>query len=158
MSQNQNNSNKQQLNPSYNMNLNAKEYVPKQSQNSGSIQFNLGANEYVPKKQFQNHQSNFYGNQNQFYNNNNYQRNPNPYNYNQEFNDNFQKMNISNQPNPTKQTYKANEDFGEESDEESWYPKYKDCECCKGFVYKCKGEACSHLKFCVCKIQEECDL
>jgi hypothetical protein len=25
-------------------------------------------------------------------------------------------------------------------------------------VYKCKGEACSHLKFCVCKIQEECDL
>jgi len=50
------------------------------------------------------------------------------------------------------------EDFGEESDEESWYPKYKDCECCKGFVYKCKGEACSHLKFCVCKIAEECDL
>jgi hypothetical protein len=45
----------------------------------------------------------------------------------------------------------------EESDEERWVPKYRDCECCKGFVYKCSGTACVNMGACYCKMQEECD-
>lgn len=45
----------------------------------------------------------------------------------------------------------------EESDEDKWFPKYKDCECCKGFVYKCSGVACANMDMCYCKMKEECD-
>ena len=40
-------------------------------------------------------------------------------------------------------------------DEDKWLPKYKDCECCHGFVYKCSGEACSALGQCYCKMKDE---
>ena len=40
-------------------------------------------------------------------------------------------------------------------DEDKWIPKYKDCECCSGFVYKCKGEACSSLGECYCKMKDD---
>ncbi len=50
------------------------------------------------------------------------------------------------------------EEMGEEeSDEERWYPKFSKCECCKGFVYKCKGVACENLGMCYCKMTEDCD-
>ena len=52
------------------------------------------------------------------------------------------------------------DEMGEESDsadEDKWYPKYKDCECCKGFVYKCKGDACQSLGQCYCKMKDDCD-
>ena len=42
-------------------------------------------------------------------------------------------------------------------DEDKWLPKYKDCECCHGFVYKCKGEACSALGQCYCKMKDDVD-
>ena len=42
-------------------------------------------------------------------------------------------------------------------DEDKWIPKYKDCECCSGFVYKCKGEACSSLGECYCKMKDDVD-
>lgn len=45
----------------------------------------------------------------------------------------------------------------EESDDEKWFPKYKDCECCKGFIYKCKGNACINMGVCYCKMKDECD-
>jgi len=45
----------------------------------------------------------------------------------------------------------------EESDDEKWFPKFKDCDCCKGFVYKCKGNACQYLGACYCKVKNECD-
>jgi len=45
----------------------------------------------------------------------------------------------------------------EESDDEKWFPKFKDCECCKGFVYKCKGNACQYLGACYCKVKNECE-
>ena len=45
----------------------------------------------------------------------------------------------------------------EESDDEKWFPKYKDCECCKGFIYKCKGDACINMGTCFCKMKDECD-
>jgi hypothetical protein len=50
-----------------------------------------------------------------------------------------------------------NEELEEESDDEKWMPKYKDCECCKGYVYKCKGTACVNMGTCYCKMREECD-
>ncbi len=40
-------------------------------------------------------------------------------------------------------------------DEDKWYPKYKDCECCHGFVYKCPGESCKNLGQCYCKMKDE---
>lgn len=45
----------------------------------------------------------------------------------------------------------------EESDEDKWFPKYKDCECCNGFVFKCTGAACKNMNMCYCKMKEECD-
>ncbi len=45
----------------------------------------------------------------------------------------------------------------EESDDEKWFPKFKDCDCCKGFVYKCAGVACVNMGTCYCKMKEECD-
>lgn len=54
----------------------------------------------------------------------------------------------------------ANEQFGaedDESDDEKWYPKYKDCSCCKGYVYKCTGDVCNSLGSCFCKAQEDYD-
>ena len=45
----------------------------------------------------------------------------------------------------------------DESDDEKWFPKFKDCECCKGFVYKCTGVACVNMGTCYCKMKEECD-
>lgn len=45
----------------------------------------------------------------------------------------------------------------DESDDEKWFPKYKDCECCKGFIYKCTGVACVNMGTCYCKMKEECD-
>jgi len=45
----------------------------------------------------------------------------------------------------------------EESDDEKWFPKYRECECCKGFIYKCTGSACVNMGACFCKMKDECD-
>ena len=45
----------------------------------------------------------------------------------------------------------------ESEDEDKWFPKYKDCECCQGFVFKCKGQTCADLGQCYCKMKDECD-
>ena len=42
-------------------------------------------------------------------------------------------------------------------DEDMWLPRYKDCECCKGFVFKCNGKTCADLGQCYCKMKDECD-
>ena len=42
-------------------------------------------------------------------------------------------------------------------DEDKWFPKYKDCECCHGFVYKCPGESCKNLGQCYCIMKDEVD-
>jgi hypothetical protein len=43
----------------------------------------------------------------------------------------------------------------DESDDDKWFPKYKDCTCCKGYVYKCEGDVCKSLGSCFCKAQED---
>ncbi len=45
----------------------------------------------------------------------------------------------------------------DETDKEIWYPKYQNCECCEGFVYKCKGPACLNMAVCYCKVTDECN-
>lgn len=45
----------------------------------------------------------------------------------------------------------------EESDEDKWFPQYKDCYCCKGLIYKCEGEVCKNLGVCFCKAKEDYD-
>ena len=45
----------------------------------------------------------------------------------------------------------------EESDEDKWFPKYKDCSCCNGYIYKCSGDVCTSLGVCFCKAQEDYD-
>ena len=52
---------------------------------------------------------------------------------------------------------KLENDSDDSADEDKWLPKYKDCECCHGFVYKCKGEACSALGQCYCKMKDDVD-
>ena len=51
-----------------------------------------------------------------------------------------------------------NDNDSDSADEDKWLPKYKDCECCHGFVYKCKGEACSALGQCYCKMKDDVDI
>ena len=48
-------------------------------------------------------------------------------------------------------------EYVESEDEDNWFPKYKDCPCCYGFVYKCKGEACFSLGECYCKMKDDID-
>ena len=42
-------------------------------------------------------------------------------------------------------------------DEDKWFPKYKDCPCCKGFVFKCSGVSCQSLGQCYCKMKDDCE-
>lgn len=48
-------------------------------------------------------------------------------------------------------------DDDDESDEDKWFPKFKDCTCCQGYIYKCSGDVCSSLGVCFCKAQEDYD-
>ncbi len=48
-------------------------------------------------------------------------------------------------------------DDDEESDEDKWFPKFKDCTCCEGYIYKCSGDVCKSLGVCFCKAQEDYD-
>ena len=52
-----------------------------------------------------------------------------------------------------KEMKKENENNSD--DEDKWIPKYKDCPCCYGFVYKCKGDTCASLGQCFCKMKDD---
>ncbi len=140
-------------------NVNAKKYVPKgkrnenisdnnNSENSnkfGDIKFNLNANEYKPKF-LQNNQ-----NMNHFSMNENF--NDEDFNFNDDDNDEefdmIMKDIINNEIEEDEQS--------DESDVDKWYPKYKNCGCCKGYVNKCSGNSCLNLGSCICKMQDDCD-
>eukprot|EP00164_Ancoracysta_twista_P000602 GFYU01000796.1.p1 GENE.GFYU01000796.1~~GFYU01000796.1.p1 ORF type:complete len:187 (+),score=34.38 GFYU01000796.1:46-561(+) len=34
--------------------------------------------------------------------------------------------------------------------ENEWFPPAKDCDCCKGYIYGCKGSECLQIKHCTC--------
>ena len=46
----------------------------------------------------------------------------------------------------------------DETDKEIYIPKYQNCECCEGFVYKCKGIACESMDSCYCKFTAEMEM
>ena len=51
----------------------------------------------------------------------------------------------------------ANNNDSDEEDENKCYSKYKDCKCCKGYIYKCNGETCKSLGQCYCKMSDDCE-
>jgi hypothetical protein len=39
--------------------------------------------------------------------------------------------------------------------ENEWFPKYRDCSCCKGYIYGCKDSTCAQLGVCGCAASED---
>ncbi len=137
-----------------NFNPNAKNWVPKKKRaedskgeniqkgsndNIEKLNFNLSANEYTPKAN----------------NSNDIQKEFDEMEINEEFEEDEDIEN--DELNMIMRDIIDNEDIDEESDDEKWFPKFRDCECCKGFVYKCNGEACANLGECYCKMRADCD-
>ena len=46
-------------------------------------------------------------------------------------------------------------DSEEDEEKDEWIPKYKDCPCCYGFVFNCKGDTCASLGQCYCKMKDD---
>jgi hypothetical protein len=93
-----------------------------------NLTLNKTANDYIPKNK----------NKNNADNNNNHNNNS------------FNSINSKN--------YSGLDDeliANDETDREIWIPKYRNCECCEGFVYKCKGIACESMGCCYCKFTDE---
>ena len=112
------------------LNKNAKEYIPTKNRLPKKLDFNLDAKEYKPKEKV-------------------------------EVNDNEEEevqekmdMIVKDMAEDAVMEELGNE---ESEDEDVWLQKYKDCQCCQGFVYKCKGETCSSLGQCYCKMKDDCE-
>ena len=43
----------------------------------------------------------------------------------------------------------------ESDDEDKWIPDYRNCACCHGYVYKCKGKTCISMGQCYCKMKDD---
>jgi len=147
-----------------NLNVNAKNYLPKSkravqiatefkesSNNVGRLEFNLNATEYNPKISSQLEQEFKKDMENLNVNDEDEEEDDDDYG-GDEF-DMIMKDIINNEV--MEEIVDVDDD--DESDDEKWFPKYKDCECCKGFVYKCNGVACVNMGTCYCKMKEECD-
>lgn len=121
--------------PNISFNINAKEFVPKfKKAEEEKVKLNLNAKEYVPKftKEEDFNEDDYIGEE-----------------YERDEDDMIMHDILQNE---------EIEDFDDnESDDEKWFPQYKDCECCKGFAYKCGGSACVNLGACYCKVRAECD-
>ena len=121
-------------NPDNNLNKNAKEYVPTKNRIPNKLDFNLDAKEYKPKPAVE---------------------------Y-VEADDDDDEEQIKEQMDMIVKDMVEEEvmqELGDDDseDEDKWLPKYKDCECCHGFVYKCKGATCQALGQCYCKMKDDCD-
>ena len=114
------------------LNKNAKEYIPTKKRIPEKLDFNLQAKEYKPKEK-------------------------NPENKAQEEDAEVEeKMDMIVKDMAEYEVMEELENE-ESEDEDKWIEKYKDCECCQGFVYKCKGETCASLGQCFCKMQDDCE-
>ena len=114
------------------LNKNAKEYIPTKKRIPEKLDFNLQAKEYKPKEK-------------------------NPENKAQEEDSEVEeKMDMIVKDMAEYEVMEELENE-ESEDEDKWIEKYKDCECCQGFVYKCKGETCASLGQCFCKMQDDCE-
>ena len=113
------------------LNKNAKEYIPTKNRLPKKLDFNLNAKEYKPKEKG-------------------------------EVNDNEEEEEVQEKMDMIVKDMAEDavmEELGNEGsdDEDVWLQKYKDCQCCQGFVYKCKGETCSSLGQCYCKMKDDCE-
>ena len=112
------------------LNKNAKEYVPTKNRVPKKLDFNLDAKEYKPKEKI-------VANDNE----------------DEEVEEKLD-MIVKDMAEDEVMEELGNE---ESEDEDKWIQKYKDCQCCHGFVYKCKGETCSSLGQCYCKMKDDCE-
>ena len=112
----------------------AKEYVPTKNRIPQKLQFNLEAKEYKPKEKVEYVEGD-----------------------DDEDDEVKEKMDMIVKDMVEDEVM---EELGNEEseDEDKWIPKYKNCECCHGFVYKCKGDTCSSLGQCYCKMKDDCDI
>ena len=69
--------------------------------------------------------------------------------------DNLYLKDIENEVMDEMEKVMKRENENDSDDEDKWIPKYKDCPCCYGFVYKCKGDTCSSLGQCYCKMKDD---
>ena len=115
------------------LNKNAKEYIPTKKRIPQKLQFNLEAKEYKPKEKVEYVEGD-----------------------DDEDDEVKEKMDMIVKDMVEDEVM---EEIGndESEDEDKWVPKYKNCECCHGFVYKCKGDTCSSLVQCYCKMKDDCD-
>ena len=114
------------------LNKNAKEYIPTKKRIPEKLDFNLQAKEFIPKEKV-------------------------PANKAQEEEAEVEeKMDMIVKDMAEYEVMEELENE-ESEDEDKWIEKYKDCECCQGFVYKCKGETCASLGQCFCKMQDDCE-
>jgi hypothetical protein len=105
-----------------------------------NIQFNLNAKEYIPKKESDNNGYKIEGLEDDA--------------EEEESEDDIIDELVNQELNDPIDPYAVDED---ESDDEKWFPKYKDCSCCEGYIYKCSGDVCTSLGVCFCKAQEDYD-
>ena len=117
-----------------NLNKNAQEYVPTKNRIPKKLDFNLDAKEYKPKPAVEYVEADDDDDDEQI----------------REQMDMIEKDMLEQE---------VMQELGEDDseDEDKWLPKYKDCECCHGFVYKCKGATCQALGQCYCKMKDDCD-
>lgn len=123
-----------------NLNPEAKEYKPskkKKDPENGEIDdklnFNLNAKQYIPKSKTEFVEAD----------------DDEDDNINQEVIDKMMQDDIENE---------VMEELGNISeDEDKWLPKYKDCPCCKGYVFNCSGQVCKDLGQCYCKMTDDCE-
>ena len=46
-------------------------------------------------------------------------------------------------------------DYDDSDDEDKWIPDYRNCACCHGYVYNCKGKTCIAMGQCYCKMKDD---
>ncbi len=109
-------------------------------ENQKNIQFNLNAKEYVPKKETEISGYKIEGLDDDA--------------EEEESEDEIIDELVNQELNDPIDPYALDED---ESDDEKWFPKYKECACCEGYIYKCSGDVCTSLGVCFCKAQEDYD-
>ena len=111
------------------LNKDAKEYIPTKNRIPNKLNFNLQAKEYIPKEKIDDDKEE------------------------EEVNDKLDMI----AKDMAEDEYMEELGNEESEDEDKWIEKYKDCKCCQGFVYKCKGNACASLGQCYCKMQDDCE-
>ncbi len=114
------------------LNKEAKEYIPTKNR---KLNFNLEAKEYTPKNK----------------------------NSNKDFDEEDDEVNkkmdmIVNDMIVNDLIEEAKDHDSDEEEENKFFEKYKNCKCCKGYVYKCQGDTCKSLGQCYCKMSDECEI